>query len=36
LRTGVPLIATAAWLGLTVYGLTDPALAPSMAGKRPH
>ena len=36
LRTGVPLVATAAWIGLTIYGLTDPALAPSMAGKRPH
>lgn len=25
-----------AWVALLVYGLFDPALAPSMAGKRPH
>lgn len=35
-RIGWPLLALAAWLGLMAYGLHDPSLPLSMAGKRPH
>lgn len=31
-----PIGLTAIWFGCYVYGLFDPALPPSMAGKRPH
>ncbi len=33
---GPPLAALAVWLALVGYGLVDPALAPSMLGKRPY
>ncbi len=32
----LPLILLLAWLGLQSYGLIEPALAPSMVGKRAH
>ncbi len=37
-RRAAPLAlgAFAAWLALHLYGLAEPALAPSMAGKREH
>lgn len=35
-RLWLPLVFTGGWLALSVYGLLEPALAPSMAGKRAH
>ena len=35
-RLILPLVVLAAWLGMQVYGLIEPALEPSMAGKRAH
>ncbi|MEM7542264.1 MAG: NrsF family protein [Pseudomonadota bacterium] len=32
----IPLTLLSVWIGFYVYGLFDPALAPSMAGKREH
>ena len=32
----VPSVLVFGWIGFYGYGLVDPALAPSMAGKRPH
>ena len=32
----LPLAALAAWVGMYLYGMIDPALAPSMVGKRAH
>jgi hypothetical protein len=32
----LPLMLLLAWVGMYVFGLIDPALAPSMAGKRVH
>lgn len=34
LQAAVPLGLMLGWVGFYVYGLVDPALAPSMAGKR--
>ena len=33
---GVVALAWAAWVALLLYGVADPALAPSMEGKRPY
>lgn len=33
-RLVIPAVLLASWLGLLAYGLSDPALAPSMLGKR--
>ena len=35
-RVALALVVLAAWIALVVFGLTDPALAPSMSGKRAH
>ncbi|MSR13247.1 MAG: DUF1109 domain-containing protein [Gammaproteobacteria bacterium] len=35
-RAALPLTLLAAWVGCYLYGLADPALVPSMAGKRAH
>ena len=35
-RLVVPLVLLAAWIGMQAYGLIEPALEPSMAGKRAH
>jgi hypothetical protein len=35
-RAALALGALGLWVALHVYGLVDPALEPSMAGKRPH
>jgi hypothetical protein len=35
-RLTLPLLLLMAWIGVQGYGLIDPALAPSMVGKRAH
>jgi hypothetical protein len=32
----MPLLLLVAWIGMYVFGVFDPALEPSMAGKREH
>lgn len=33
---GISVALLSAWFGVYLYGLVDPALEPSMVGKRPH